>query len=339
MNMEADTLLEIRDLRVEFHMFEGVLTALDSVSLKIKPQKTLGVIGESGSGKSVTAQSILRLIPCPPGKMVNGEILFRRSLGDGTAQIVNLMDLDPTGSEIRSIRGKDISMIFQEPMTSFGPLHTIGNQIMEAILLHEKDVREKEARTRSIDLLKSVGIQRAPTVVDSYPHQLSGGMRQRAMIAMAIACHPALLLADEPTTALDVTVQAQILSLLMRLKQEYGMAMMYITHNLAVVAEISDDVAVMYLGRVMEYCNVDEITANPLHPYTRALNASIPRIDGDIYKLEPIRGTLPSPYMVPKGCVFSTRCPSVIPGVCDVNPQPVFREITPGHWVNCHLYD
>jgi peptide/nickel transport system ATP-binding protein len=168
---------------------------------------------------------------------------------------------------------------------------------------------------------------------------LSGGMRQRAMIAMAISCHPALLLADEPTTALDVTVQAQILALLLRLKEEYGMAMMYITHNLAVVAEISDDVAVMYLGRVMEYCNVHEITANPLHPYTRALNASIPRIDGEIQKLEPIRGTLPSSYSIPKGCVFHTRCKSAIPGVCDQNPAPVYREVSPGHWVNCHLYD
>jgi peptide/nickel transport system ATP-binding protein len=164
-------------------------------------------------------------------------------------------------------------------------------------------------------------------------------MRQRAMIAMAISCHPTLLLADEPTTALDVTVQAQIIALLMRLKEEYGMAMMYITHNLAVVAEISDEVAVMYLGRVMEYCNVQEITANPLHPYTQALNASIPRIDGDIQKLEAISGSLPSPYSIPKGCVFHTRCKLAIPGVCDIDPPPVYREVSSGHWVNCHLYD
>ncbi len=287
----------------------------------------------------MTAQSVLRLIPTPPGKIVNGEILFQRCSPDGKLSVTNLAELDPTGAEIRAIRGKEISMIFQEPMTSFGPLHTVGNQIMEAILLHEKDVTQDQARKRAVDLLKSVGIQSAGTIVDSYPHQLSGGMRQRAMIAMAISCHPALLLADEPTTALDVTVQAQILALLLRLKEEYGMAMMYITHNLAVVAEISDDVAVMYLGRVMEYCNVHEITANPLHPYTRALNASIPRIDGEIQKLEPIRGTLPSPYSIPNGCVFHTRCRSAIPGVCDQNPAPVYREVSPGHLVNCHLYD
>lgn len=332
-------LLEIRNLKIEFQLFEGTITAVDSVNLSLKPKRTLGIIGESGSGKSVTAQAILRLLPCPPGKIVSGEILFQKYYPDGERKIIDLFQLEPNGKEIRGIRGKEISMIFQEPMTSFGPLHTVGNQIMEVINIHEKDVSDKEARKRAIDLLISVGIQNAHTIVDSYPHQMSGGMRQRAMIAMAIACRPALLLADEPTTALDVTVQAQILDLLMQLKEEFGMGMIYITHNLSVVAEISDDVAVMYLGRVMEQCCVEEITKNPLHPYTQALNASIPRIDGDIRKLEPIRGIIPSPYSLPKGCVFSNRCPQAIAGVCEVNPPPQYREVTPGHWVNCHLYD
>lgn len=339
MNSNDAFLLSIKNLRVEFHLFEGTITAVDSVNFSLKPQKTLGIIGESGSGKSVTAQAILGLIPTPPGKIASGEILFQKKSPDGQQKIIDLLKLETNGSVIREIRGKEISMIFQEPMTSFGPLHTIGNQIMEAILIHEKDVSAKEARNRAIELLISVGIPNAVSVVDSYPHQLSGGMRQRAMIAMAIANHPTLLLADEPTTALDVTVQAQIMNLLAQLKEDYGMGMIYITHNLSVVAEISDEVAVMYLGRTMEQCDVDGITKNPLHPYTRALNASIPRIDGDIHKLEPIRGVIPSPYKIPKGCVFSNRCPSAITGVCEVDPAPVYKEVTPDHWVSCHLYD
>jgi oligopeptide/dipeptide ABC transporter ATP-binding protein len=339
MRPQTDALLEIKDLTVEFSLYEGVIRAVDSVSLKIMPQKTLGVIGESGSGKSVTAQAILGLVPCPPGKLVSGEIIFQRHAADGRTITTDMARLNPTGAEIRNIRGKDISMIFQEPMNSFGPLNTVGDQIMEAILIHEHGVSKKAARLRAIELLKAVGIPHAPTVVDSYPHQLSGGMRQRAMIAMAIALNPVLLLADEPTTALDVTVQAQILALLGRLKEEHGMAMLYITHNLAVVAEIADDVAVMYLGRVMEYCGVEEMTQNPLHPYTRGLQASIPRLDGDINLLQPIRGALPSPYSVPAGCPFSNRCTSVIAGVCDIAPPPQYREVSPGHWLCCHLYD
>lgn len=334
-----DLLLEIRNLKVEFRLFEGVVTAVQNVNLRIKHGKTLGIIGESGSGKSVTAQAILRLIPSPPGKIVQGEIQFNRELSNGHREVVDLATLDPFGREIRSIRGQDISMVFQEPMTSFGPLHTIGNQIIEVIKLHEDDFEPKAARQRVIDLLKSLGIPNSQTVLDYYPHQLSGGMRQRAMIAMAIVCNPVLLLADEPTTALDVTVQAQILGLLVRLKEEYGMSMMFISHDLSVVAEISDDIAVMYLGRIVEYASAEEIITNPLHPYTKALSASIPRIDGDIKELVPISGSVPSPYNIPKGCPFWTRCPEVITGVCDVDPPPVYQEISSGHWVSCHLYE
>ena len=334
---QGNVLLEVRGLKTYFYLYEGTVRAVDGVSFDIKRGKTLGIIGESGSGKSVTAQSIMRIVPSPPGKIVEGEILLHLKNGNGSPKTIDLVKLDPQGRAVRDIRGKEIGMIFQEPMTSFGPLHTIGNQIMEAILIHE-DISKQEARERTIGLLGRVGIPRPDSLVDAYPHQLSGGMRQRAMIAMALSCSPKLLIADEPTTALDVTIQAQILELLKQLQGETGMSIMYITHNLAVVAEIADEVAVMYLGRLMEHASMEEVFNSPLHPYTRALWRSIPRIDGELSRLIPITGVLPNPYEIPRGCVFHPRCEEVIQGVCDGESAPPLIEVSPGHRVGCFRY-
>lgn len=334
---QGNLLLEVQDLRTYFYLYEGVVRAVDGVTFDIKRGQTVGVIGESGSGKSVTAQSIMRIVPSPPGKIVSGDILLHLGSKGDDPKTVNIAALDPFGKEIRNIRGKEISMVFQEPMTSFGPLHTIGNQIMEAILIHE-EISRKEARERTIELLRKVGIPRPDRLIDAYPHQLSGGMRQRAMIAMALSCSPSLLIADEPTTALDVTIQAQILELLKELQQELGMAVLYITHNLAVVIEIADEVVVMYLGRIMEQASVDEIFHNPLHPYTRALWRSIPTIDGELSRLVPIQGVLPNPYEIPKGCVFRPRCEEAEAKLCDGTTPPPLVEVTPGHKVSCFRY-
>ncbi|GHV65254.1 dipeptide/oligopeptide/nickel ABC transporter ATP-binding protein [Spirochaetia bacterium] len=335
--MKDDVLLEINNLTVEFHMFEGIVKAVDNLSLVIKKNRVMGIIGESGSGKSVTAQSILRIVPTPPGRTTTGEILFRSNEG-GREKIVNILSMHPRSAEIRKIRGKEISMIFQEPMTSFGPLDTIGRQIAEVITTHEPEVKYEEALQRAVGLLSDVGISRAEKVVEDFPHQLSGGMRQRAMIAMGLACHPRLLLADEPTTALDVTVQAQILSLLRELQVTRRMSMIYITHNLAVVSEIADDITVMYLGNMCESGDVNTIVKNPLHPYTQALWKSIPGMVGEITRLEPIAGTMPSMSAIPKGCVFCTRCEHRISGLCDGDKRPEPVEVENGHWVNCFLY-
>jgi peptide/nickel transport system ATP-binding protein len=337
-HVRDDTLLEIKNLTVEFHMFEGRVKAVDNVSLSIKKNRVMGIIGESGSGKSVTAQSILRIVPSPPGKTSAGRILFRLDKG-GDEKIVDILSLGPQSAEIRKIRGKEISMIFQEPMTSFGPLDSIGTQIIEVITTHEPGVGLPEARERVIQLLSDVGIPRAEKVIDDYPHQLSGGMRQRAMIAMGLICKPRLLLADEPTTALDVTVQAQILSLLKELQNSYKMSMIYITHNLAVVSEIADDITVMYLGNVCESAEVHAINKQPLHPYTQALWKSIPSMSGEITRLEPIAGTMPSMSEIPKGCVFATRCTHMIRGLCDGDTRPKMTEAEPGHFVSCYLYE
>jgi peptide/nickel transport system ATP-binding protein len=297
------------------------------------------VIGESGCGKSVTAQSIMRIVPSPPGKDVGGEILLHMRDEDGRPiETVDVLKLPPNSARMRSIRWKEIGMIFQEPMTSFSPLFTIGNQIMEAIRLHIPNTSEKQARDRAIDLLRKVGIPQPSRLVDAYPHQLSGGMRQRAMIAMALSCNPKLLIADEPTTALDVTIEAQILDLIRSLQEEFGMALMYISHDLAVVSEMSDEIMVMYLGRVMEHASTDEIFEHPLHPYTQALWRSIPKLDVDQKRLVPISGVLPNPYIVQKGCPFYSRCEHRITGLCD-EVRPQFIEASPNHWVYCHLYD
>lgn len=333
MNGDLKPILTVKDLKTYFFLQEGVAKAVDGISFSLFPKQTLGIIGESGSGKSVTAQSILRIVPAPPGKIVEGNILLRLAKD----KVVDIAKMDPQGSEIRGIRGKEISMIFQEPMTSFGPLNTIGYQIMETIRLHQKGVNQKTARTMTVDLLRRVGIPRPHDLIDAYPHQFSGGMRQRAMIAMALSCNPRILIADEPTTALDVTIQAQILDLLSELQHETGMSIIYITHNLAVVSEIADSIVVMYLGKVMEQGSTEQIVSNPLHPYTKALWQSIPKIQGDVSRLVPIAGNMPNPYNIPKGCVFAPRCSVVIPGVCEVAPPPV-SDMGDGHLVSCYHY-
>ncbi len=326
---DAECLVSIRNLKTHFALPEGTVKAVDGVSFDIGRRKTLGVIGESGSGKSVTAQSIMRIVP-DPGRIVDGQILF----SPNGAAAVDLAALDPFGQEIRRIRGRDVAMVFQEPMTSFGPLNTIGQQVMEAILLHGKAGTKREARALTVDLLDKVGIARPNVIVDSYPHQLSGGMRQRAMIAMALSCHPVLLIADEPTTALDVTIQAQILDLMGKMQDEFSMSILYITHNLAVVSEIADEVVVMYFGRVMEHGSTRDIFTSPTHPYTPALWRSIPTIDGPLTRLNTIAGMMPKPYEAPPGCVFFGRCPVRIDGVCNAG-QPPSIEVSPGHTVNC----
>src|SRR5215207_5805774 len=300
-------LLEIKDLRVSFPLDEGTVRAVEGVNLTMRRGEVLGVVGESGRGKSITAHSVLRIIP-QPGRIDSGQILFHspeRSGANGNG-VVDLARLDPTGSEIRSIRGKDIAMIFQEPMSSFSPVHTIGSQVMEAILLHQS-VTQEEARKKTIELLRLVGISGAEQRVDNYPHQFSGGMRQRAMIAMALSCNPSLLIADEPTTALDVTIQAQILELMRGLQKRLGMAVMFITHNLGVIAQIADTVAIMYLGQVVEYGPVREILRNPKHPYTVELLRAVPRlVKTSVLRLVSIEVSIPSPFERPSGCPFHT---------------------------------
>ncbi|MCJ7549882.1 MAG: ABC transporter ATP-binding protein [Anaerolineae bacterium] len=335
---ENPIMVEVRDLKTYFFLHEGTVKAVDGVNFNIYGGLSLGVIGESGCGKSVTAQSMLRIVPSPPGKVVGGTIeMYLRQNGGGFAEVVDVLQLEAGGDKMRSIRGKEIGMIFQEPMTSLSPLHTIGNQIAENLLIHERDVTKHQARERTIEMLARVGIPQPQRLVDAYPHQLSGGMRQRAMIAMALICGPHLLIADEPTTALDVTIEAQILELIKMLQADFGMSLMYISHDLAVVGEMSDEIIVMYLGQVMEHASTDDIFDNPLHPYTVALWRSVPTIDGKLDRLVPISGTLPSPFTPQPGCRFFSRCVRRIPGVCDAAP-PSLKEVAPGHEVRCFLY-
>ena len=320
-------LLEIQNLRTWFKTDEGEVRAVDDVSLTIPRGKTLGVVGESGCGKSVTALSVMRLIS-PPGRITGGKIVTH----DNGRQIV-LSRVDE--KEMRRIRGERISMIFQEPMTSLNPVFTIGAQIIEAIRLHQK-VSKPEARRRAIEMLRKVRIPDPEKRVDEYPHQFSGGMRQRAMIAMALACNPQLLIADEPTTALDVTIQAQILDLLRSLQRELGMSILIITHDLGIVAEMADDVAVMYASKVVEYAPVKELFANPLHPYTVGLFQSRPEAGKPrSERLRTITGMVPSPLHFPSGCKFHPRCPYNDGKKC-VADEPELREIKPGHFARCH---
>ena len=337
MTDQRDVLVEVEDLRVHFHLQEGIVRAVDGVSFKIRQGQTLGVIGESGSGKSVSSQALLGILPMPPAKIESGKIVLHlQENGVGNRSVI-LSDLPTRGRDYRAIRGKEIGIIFQEPMTSFSPVHSIGNQIMESIVLHIEGLSKKEARERTIEILRRVGIPRAEQRVDTYPHQFSGGMRQRAMIAMALACNPKLVIADEPTTALDVTIEAQILELLQDLQKEFGMAIMYISHDLAVVGSVADEIMVMYLGLVMEHASTDQLFENPLHPYTQALLRSIPTIDGPMERLHTIQGTMPSPFTVHKGCPFFSRCGKRIAGVCDT-ARPPLVEVEPGHKVRCVLY-
>ena len=320
---------------------EGVVRAVDDVSFDVPRGQILGLVGESGCGKSVTARSILGLVR-PPGRVIEGEVLYERmgrdANGGGSGGVVDLTSLDPEGAEIRHIRGGEISMIFQEPMATLSPVHSVGNQIMEAILLHQ-DVSRQEARNRTIELLRRVGIPRVEERIDEYSFRLSGGMRQRAMIAIALSCSPALLIADEPTTALDVTTQAQILELILELQDEVGMAVLLITHNLGVVAQMAQRVVVMYLGKVVEEGEVVDLFENPKHPYTRALLKSIPK--ATYYKqttdLATIEGSIPSPYVRPQGCSFHPRCPDFMSGVCD-DVEPELIELGRDHQASCLLY-
>jgi peptide/nickel transport system ATP-binding protein len=319
-------------LKTYFFQDEGTVKAVDGATFDVYPGKTLGIVGESGCGKSVTAQSILRIVDAP-GKIVEGEIVLTRA--DGSQ--VDLTRLHPDGEEIRAIRGAEIGLVFQEPMTSFSPVHTVGNQIIEAIRLH-CGASEKEARQQGIEALRSVGIPKPERRIDEYAFELSGGLRQRAMIAVALSCNPRLLIADEPTTALDVTTQAQILDLLRDLQKQRAMAIMLITHNLGVIAEMADDVVVMYLGRVVEQGSVDDIFHNPKHPYTKALLSSIPSIESTPrIKLPTITGSIPHPYNRPSGCPFYPRCESYIKGTCDAQ-EPELIAVNARQKVSCFLY-
>ena len=327
-----ETILQVEDLKTYFFVDEGILKALDGVSFSIGKQETLGVIGESGCGKSVTAQSVLRIVP-PPGRTVAGKAELY--INGGSPE--NLLQMEAKGEAMRAIRGQEISMIFQEPMTSLSPVHTVGNQIEEAILMHI-EVDKIEAREMALNMLDRVGIPNPQERINAYPFQLSGGMRQRVMIAMALSCNPKLLFADEPTTALDVTVQAQILELMKELQAQSGMSVMFITHDLGVIAEIADRVVVMYLGRVVESAPVKELFRNPLHPYTANLLKSIPRVGKQRgQRLQTIRGTVPIPLNLPHQCPFLPRCDQAIPGVCD-RGIPSLETVGNKHTVRCYLH-
>jgi oligopeptide/dipeptide ABC transporter ATP-binding protein len=325
-------LIEVKGLKTYFYTEGGVGRAVDGVDFTIEKEKTLGMVGESGCGKSVTALSIMGLIPTPPGRIEAGEILYHRN-GD----VIDLTKLDPKGSEMRSIRGNEIAMIFQEPMTSLNPVFTIGKQIMEAIILHQR-LRKKEARKKAIEVLQAVGIPTPEQTIDEYPHKLSGGMRQRAMIAMALSCNPSLLIADEPTTALDVTIQAQVLDLMNNLRTEFKTAILFITHDLGVIANMVDDVVVMYLGKIVEGAPVRDIFHDPKHPYTHGLMNSIPSLTSTRKeRLTPIEGIVPDSFEVPPGCGFEPRCPHAME-ICR-NQIPQLKEVAPGHLAACWLFE
>jgi len=319
-------LLQVKDLKTYFYIEDGIVKAVDGVDFTINKGETLGMVGESGCGKSVSALSILRLIQDPPGKIVDGEILFKGE---------NLLDKKP--EQMRKIRGNDISMIFQEPMTSLNPVYTIGEQISEAIVLHQKLSKEK-AIEKTVEMLKLVGIPNPDKRVNEYPHEFSGGQRQRVMIAMALSCNPDLLIADEPSTALDVTIQAQILELIKKLKNEIGMAVLMITHDLGVIAEVSDNVVVVYAGKAVEYADVKSIFKNPKHPYTIALQKSIPQLtDKPGIKLEVIEGNIPDPLVLPSGCKFHPRCKFAIDLCTEIEPE--LEEIKDNHIARCWMYN
>ncbi|MCJ7550812.1 MAG: ABC transporter ATP-binding protein [Anaerolineae bacterium] len=325
-------ILEIKDLQTHFFLEHGAVRAVDGVSYSIGRNETLGVVGESGCGKSVTALSIMGLIKSPPGRIVGGEMLFR-SNGD---DVIDLAKLDARGAEMRAIRGEKIAMIFQEPMTSLNPLHTVGGQIAETVRLHQ-GVGRAEAEERALAMLHRVRIGDPEQRIHEYPHQMSGGMRQRVMIAMALSCNPSLLIADEPTTALDVTVQAQILDLMRELQEDFGSSIILITHNLGVVSQMVDNVAMMYVGKIIEYSDVRSVFHNPLHPYTQGLLNSVPVFGRQGKKvLVPIKGMVPTPTDKIVGCSFAPRCPRVME-VCHTE-SPVYQEVEPGHWASCWLY-
>lgn len=324
----AEKILEVRDLVVKFRTDRGTVTAVNNVNFDVYKGKTLGIVGESGSGKSVTALSIMRLIPNPPGQIAGGKILFRGQ---------NLLDIPL--DNMRTIRGNKIAMIFQEPMTSLNPVFTVGNQIEEVLKLHQTNLSPADRKNKAIESLKLVGIPSPEKRINEYPHQLSGGMRQRVMIAMSLACQPDILIADEPTTALDVTIQAQILELMKKLQDELGMGIIMITHDLGVVAETCDDVAVMYCGNIVETADVKTLFGHPQHPYTKGLIESIPSFDSTTgasrERLPTIEGMVPSLFDLPKGCNFQDRCKSATDKCRGANGEPKLSEVKSGHLVSC----
>jgi peptide/nickel transport system ATP-binding protein len=357
----TNKLVEVENLGVQFDVRAGIVKAVDGVSFDIKRGQTLGVIGESGCGKSITARAILQMIP-KPGKITQGRVLYYRPVKDGSglskvADVINISDLHPDGQEIRKIRGGEIGMIFQEPMSSLTPVYTSGTHIGEALSLHRlipiktvgdqigkkiqdaRHVTKQEARDLSIEMLRRVGIPKPQERVDNYPHQLSGGQRQRVMIAIALSCQPTMLIADEPTTALDVSIEAQILDLMRELQETVNMAIMFITHNLGVIAGMAEEIVVMYLGKQVERAKTDSLFYEPRHPYTRALLKSIPRIGKKTSdRLASIEGMIPDPFNLPSGCLFHPRCPSFMPGKCD-KIAPTWKQVAPDHWVRCLLYE
>ncbi len=354
----AEPLVEIKDLHVEFEVRDGIIRGVDGFTLTINRGETLGVIGESGCGKSITAKAVMQMVP-KPGKISEGEIIYHRRdkfNPQKPAEVVNITKLDPDGDVIRRIRGGEFAMIFQEPMSSLTPVYTTGTHIGEALNLHRlipktvgeqmaqqmmqyRPVTKEEAREISIEMLQKVGIPKPHQRVDAYPHQLSGGQRQRVMIAIALSCQPFMLIADEPTTALDVSIEAQILDLMRELQESMEMSIMFITHNLGVVAEMAKEIVVMYMGKQVEKSETVRVFYEPKHPYTRALLQSIPKVgkhSGE--RLASIKGMVPDPFHLPSGCVFHPRCPSFLPGKCDVL-TPNWIEAEPDHWVRCLLYE
>lgn len=353
-------LIEVKDLHVTFDVRAGIVRAVDGVSFDIRRGQTLGVIGESGCGKSITARAIMQMVP-KPGKIPSGEIIYYRQVkgtgNTGLVEEINITKQDPDGPEIRRIRGGEIGMIFQEPMSSLTPVYTAGFQIGEAVTLHRllpvrkvgdqmtetisahRKVTKKEAREIAIDMLRRVGIPKPEQRVDSYPHQLSGGQRQRVMTAIALSCSPALLIADEPTTALDVSIEAQILDIMRDLQANYGMAIMFITHNLGVIAEMAEEIVVMYMGKQVERTTAKKLFYEPKHPYTKALLKSIPHIGKKTNeRLASIEGMVPDPFHLPEGCLFHPRCPAFMKGKCD-KISPTWQKVDEDHWVSCLLYE
>ncbi|MBA3872127.1 MAG: ABC transporter ATP-binding protein [Chloroflexota bacterium] len=329
----ADPILEIKDLQTYFFLEKSTVRSVDGVNLTLPRQSTLGLVGESGCGKSVLSMSIMRLIPSPPGKIVGGHINLHRKANN---EIVDIASLDPKGSEMRHIRGGEIAIVFQEPMMSLNPLYTVGDQIAEVVELHQK-MNHKEALDRALEMLTKVQISAPKQRLHEYPHQLSGGMRQRVMIALALSCNPSILIADEPTTALDVTVQSQILDLMNKLQEDVGASIIIITHNLGVVSQMADQVAVMYLGKIVEFAQTSELYHHPLHPYTKGLLNSVPVLGRKHQQLEPIKGMVPMPTDVIPGCAFAPRCPHAMK-ICHER-QPALREVSPGHTTACWLYE
>ena len=357
---EKPLLVEIKDLHVQFDVRDGIIKAVDGATFEIRRGQTVGVIGESGCGKSVTARAVMNMVP-NPGKIVSGEVLYHRPVKDnGTSQrweTIRTTELDPDGDEIRRIRGGEIAMIFQEPMSSLTPVYSAGFHIREAVTLHRllptkkvgdqmadtiqqyRHISKEEAREIAVDMLRKVGIPKPEQRVDSYPHQLSGGQRQRVMIAISLSCEPTMLIADEPTTALDVSIEAQILDLMRELQETADMAIMFITHNLGVVAEMAEEINVMYMGKVVERADTDTVFYEPKHPYTQALLQSIPRIGKKTgARLASIEGMVPDPFDLPPGCLFHPRCPQFMPGKCD-QIVPGWTRVGTEHWASCLLYE